>query len=179
MESVINHSRVFPFDYLDKLLKVASWVLDRDVAERHPRDSDSPSSGKPTALNGDCCCSSSSQLRMANDSRSLPRSCLCSNRSGRWPSKSSRVSRQLESAGSAGGTPGKDIPAAQPLLQPTTVTDPISLLMTTEVIEGQEDISCPSVHSPISPCPETRIQPKYREKTNPPLSFDWLLIQPI
>ena len=115
----------FLIKHLDKLFKVASWVLDRDVAERHPRDSDSPSSGKPTALNGDCCCSSSSQLRMANDSRSLPRSCLCSNRSGRWPSKSSRVSRQLESAGSAGGTPGKDIPAAQPLLQPTTVTDPL------------------------------------------------------
>ena len=171
----------FLIKHLDKLLKVASWVLDRDVAERHPRDSDSPSSGKPTALNGDCCCSSSSQLRMANDSRSLPRSCLCSNRSGRWPSKSSRVSRQLESAGSAGGTPGKDIPAAQPLLQPTTVTDPLLHFTSHDNRgrKGQEDISCPSVHSPISPCPETRIQPKYREKTNPPLSFDWLLIQPI
>ena len=35
MESLINHSRVFPFDYLDKLLKVASRVLDGDVVQRH------------------------------------------------------------------------------------------------------------------------------------------------
>ena len=42
MESVINHSRVFPFDYLDKLLKVASRVLDRDVVQRQLCASDSP-----------------------------------------------------------------------------------------------------------------------------------------
>jgi len=46
--------------HLDKLLKVAAGVLDWDVVERHPSDSDSPFLRRKTAaplfFNGDYCC---------------------------------------------------------------------------------------------------------------------------